>query len=186
MLAPAHDKMTVEQFLDVYQHIEGKYELVDGVVYAMSGGSARHASAATRLLVAFWTRLQGSKCQPFNSDMGLRVDSDTLRYPDIAIYCDPRDLDRDDLDTREFRYPKVVIEILSPTTAKADRSFKVVEYKTIETVATIVLIDPATQRLEVHERRGTDEWLQRLMPPGSGLELTDPPLMLTHAEVFGS
>ena len=91
----------------------------------MSGGSVRHADVAGRIFVALWVRLQGSRCQPFNSDMGLRVDNATLRYPDIAIYSDPRDLDRDDLETREFRHPKVVIEVLSRSTAKADRSFKV-------------------------------------------------------------
>ena len=61
MLARPHEKSTVGQFLDLYQHVEGKHELVDGVVYVMSGGSARHADVAGAIYAARRIALRGTR-----------------------------------------------------------------------------------------------------------------------------
>lgn len=185
MLAHAPRRMTVDQFLKIYERTEGRYELVNGEVYAMAGGSARHASVALRIAGKLLDKLAGTGCLPFNSDMGLRLTDETLRYPDVAIYCDPRDLGLDDADAREFRHPKVIFEVLSPSTLDDDRGLKVVQYKLLPSVKAIVLVDPLGRRLEVHERQASGDWLHRLLAPESDLHLVDPPVVLTDTEIFG-
>lgn len=185
MLARSPRQMTVDQFLDIYEGVEGRYELVNGVVYAMAGGTVRHARVGGRITAALEARLAGTGCQPFNADMGLRLTDETIRYPDAAVYCDPRDLDLDDVKARDFRHPKVIFEVLSPSTEDDDRGLKVVQYKRLASVAAIVLVDPVGRRIEVHERRAADDWLHRLLPPGSDLHLADPPVVLTDSDIFG-
>lgn len=185
MLARGPRRMTVDQFLKIYEGTEGKYELVNGEVYAMAGGSARHARVGLRIAGKLLDKLAGTGCLPFNSDMGLRLTDETLRYPDVAIYCDPRDLELDDVDAREFRHPKVIFEVLSPTTSDEDRGLKVAQYKMLPSVSAIVLVDPIGRRLEVHERQASGDWLHRLLPPESDLTLADPPIILTDTEMFG-
>ena len=184
MLARSFRKLTVEEFLREYEGSERKYELVDGEVYAMGGGSSGHADVALSIASALRRKLRGTGCRPFNSDMAIELASGNIRYPDIAIYCDRRDLDADRRKTLAFKYPKVVFEVLSESTWREDRGVKVSQYKDVGSVDTIVLVDPIAQRVEVHERRGESEWLHRLLPPEATLELRDPVVSLTHSEMF--
>ena len=177
-------KMTVDQFLKVYEGVEGRYELVDGHVYAMAGGSIAHAFIAGNILTLLRRALRGSGYLPFNSDTGLRLSDETLRYPDVAVYCDPRDLELDPNVTQAFRHPSVLFEVLSPPTRIEDRAVKVLEYKAIATVESIVLIDPVAKTIEVHERLDGENWLHRLPAAGIDLVLKKPPLTFAHADIF--
>jgi Uma2 family endonuclease len=177
-------KMTVDQFLNIYEGVEGRYELVDGHVYAMAGGSITHSRVSGTIFFALRQKLRGSLCEPFNSDTGLRLADDTLRNPDIAVYCDPRDLDLNPDSTQAFRYPILVIEVLSPSTQIEDRAVKVLEYKAIATVESIVLVDPVARTIEVHERLDGENWLHRLPAAGIDLVLKKPALTLAHADIF--
>ncbi len=105
--------MTTTQFLDLYENVEGKWELIDGVPVMMSGGSIRHAWVGGNILVALSDKLRGTGCVPLGSDGGLRLDEHNVRYPDVAIYCDRRDLDLDAMKAKTFKHPCVIFEVLS-------------------------------------------------------------------------
>lgn len=66
--------------------------------------------------------------------MGLQLDAGNLRYPDVAIYCDPRDFEQNLREVQTFRFPSVIFEVLSRSTRREDRGVKVAEYKEIATV----------------------------------------------------
>lgn len=184
MLARQSRRMTVDQFLKVYEGTEGKYELVNGQVYAMAGGTGTHADVCLNIASSVRQKLRGTGCRPFNSDMGLTLTDETLRYPDCAVYCDPRDLERNLREVRSFRHPKLIFEVLSPSTAEEDIGDKLLAYKRIATVTAIVIVDPVDQRIDLHERVAPDEWRHLILPPESGLALRDPALTLTFAEIF--
>jgi len=184
MLARSTRRMTVDQFLKLYEGTEGKYELVNGQVYAMAGGSEKHADVCLNIASALRQKLRGTGCRPFNSDMGLTLSDETLRYPDIAVYCDKRDLERNLREVRAFRFPKVIVEVLSPSTADEDRSEKLLAYKAIDSVAAIVFVDPLDQTLELHDRVTPNEWRHLILPPESGLMLRDPAIELSFEEIF--
>ena len=186
MIARVTRRMNVDQFLKLYEGTEGKYELVDGQVYAMAGGSATHADVCLNIASALRQKLRGSGCRPFNSHMGLTLTDETLRYPDVAIYCDPRDLSRNLREVRSFRFPKLIVEVLSPSTAGEDIGNKLLAYKLIDTVAAIILVDPIDQTLELHDRVTPNEWRHLILPPESGLSLRDPAIELSFAEIFAS
>lgn len=177
-------QMTVDQFLKIYEGVEGKYELVDGQVYAMAGGTATHADVCGNIFVALRRKLRGSGCRPYNSDMGLRLADTTLRYPDVAVYCDPRDLERNLREVREFSHPQAIFEVLSPSTADDDIGDKLFSYKKIDGLAAVVLVDPQAQRIELHERITPTEWHHHILPPSSGVALRDPALSLSFTEIF--
>ncbi len=186
MLARQPRRMTADQFLALYEGVEGRYELVDGEVVAMTGGSASHARLARRTITALDNRLSGTGCEPFGSDIGLLVSDDQVRFPDVAIYCDPRDL-RDEQDDRlAYRYPKVVMEVLSSSTARNDRGDKLAEYKAVDSLMAIVLIDPRSRRIELHERMSPVEWRHLILPPESGVTLRDPAVTLAFADIFAA
>ena len=184
MLARRPRPLTPEQFFERYEGLDGKYELVGGEVVAMNGGSIAHAVIAGNIVAALAQKLRGSGCRPFNSDTGLLVDVDTVRYPDAAIYCDPRDFDADWLRERTLKHPRIVFEVLSPSTKMDDRAYKVVEYKSLASVELIVLVEPEDRSIEVHQRLDGGSWLHRHLPRDESLALGIADASLTFAEIF--
>src|SRR5258708_39361627 len=81
-----------EDFLAGEETSEGKHEYLNGVVYAMAGGTQRHSALAVNLVSLLHAQLRGKSCRPYNSDLLVRVRlGDDLRfyYPDATIHCGP-------------------------------------------------------------------------------------------------
>jgi Uma2 family endonuclease len=160
-LDPAYRPATVDEFLAMDLG-DAKAELVDGVIYMMAGGSARHAAIAANLIAALLPRLRGSGCRPYGSDLAMRTGAASVRFPDVSVYCsDPAN--PGDPQARLLGDPRVVFEVLSPSTASNDQITKLGEYRARPGVDAVVFVDPDTERLRIVARdtAGDGEWLPR-------------------------
>ena len=102
---------------------EGRYELANGRVIMMTGGSLGHALVVRGLSKALDGRLTGTHWIVLTSDLGVRVDSKTVRYPDVVVASKGGKL-RDLTATG----PILVAEVLSPSSATCDLGDKATEY----------------------------------------------------------
>lgn len=186
MHALADARLTEKDFLNLLASGSERCELVEGRVVAMAGGTRRHAAIARNLLVALGSKLAGAGCEAFHSDMALRTGPSSVRLPDVAIYCDSEELEQDAAQQRILTRPRVVIEVLSPSTAGADRAVKLLEYKALASVDTVVLVNAATRRIDVFERVSETEWRNVTLLPGAILSLRDPPIAMSPEEIFGT
>lgn len=134
----------------------GKSEYVAGEVFAMVGVRLPHATVAGNIFSALREHLRGTPCRTFIANVKLRVVvADAFFYPDIMATCDERDR-RADL---YIEHPKLVVEILSPSTAAYDRGAKFATYRQIAELEEYVLIDTETRHVEVFRRQPANEWL---------------------------
>jgi Uma2 family endonuclease len=170
---PAYIALDVEDFLDLDLG-DHKAELVDGVIYMMAGGSERHAAIAMNIGGALLNRLRGSGCRPYGSDMPLRTRERSIRFPDVTVYCGKEGTERL-LDN-----PKVVFEVLSPSTAGNDQVVKLQEYLALAPVDHVVFVDPDRVRVRRIDRDGSGEW----QDSGTDLDLPGLSISLTHDEIF--
>lgn len=175
-------RLTIPEFVELYAPLPGKYELWGGVPLLRAAGTARHALVGGNIIASLRAKLRGTGCAPFNSDLMLRVCAENGRLPDVAIYYDPRDIA--DPSALAFERPSVVFEILSPSTARVDRGAKLTEYQAIESVHTIVFVDPDLERMETWDRVAANEWRDVQHPAGADLALTHSAVILTAAEIF--
>lgn len=148
-------KMTVDEFFEWQQGQDRNYELVDGVpvltVKAMTGATVRHDRVTVNAIAHLFQKLRGKPCQPRTSDQSVLTFRGTRR-PDISVECgrpDDRSMATDE--------PRVVIEILSPSTMRYDRFQKLEEYKQHPLIRVILLVDTDLPRVTVW-RRGADGW----------------------------
>ncbi len=151
--------MTVREFLDLDLG-DAKAELVDGTIYMMGGGSPAHAAIATNLIAALMPRLREKSCRPYGSDMAVRTGEASIRYPDVSIYC--RDANAPiDRDAKLLGDPRVIFEILSPSTASNNQITKLAEYRALAGVDAVVFVDPDNERLRIVARdtEGESAWL---------------------------
>src|SRR4051794_35912865 len=109
--APQTPLVSAEEYLASEGASESKHEYLNGMVYAMAGGTQRHSALAVNIVSLIHAQLRGKRCRPYNSDLLVRVRiGDDLRYyyPDATIYCGPV---RDDI--RVIDDPTVIFEVLS-------------------------------------------------------------------------
>lgn len=155
MAEQQHRKMTVGEFFEWQQRQDRNYELVDGVpvltVKAMTGATVRHDMVTVNAIGFLHRRLRGKPCKPRTSDQSVLTFRGTRR-PDVSIECGKPD-DRS-MATAE---PRVVIEILSPSTTRYDRFQKLEEYKLNPAIKVILLVDTEAPRVTVW-RRGLEGW----------------------------
>ncbi|MBA3879765.1 MAG: Uma2 family endonuclease [Sphingobium sp.] len=178
---PDSPLLTAEEFLEI-DFGERKAELDNGVIRMMAGGSARHSQVQTNILVALATRLRGTGCTPYNSDMAARTRDLSIRYPDVSIYCGRNGPANDHL--KAFDDPRVIFEVLSAGTARTDLRVKLDEYKALASVDTIVFVDIATERLRVVQRTGPNGWTDEAHDVPFDLPLPSLQVEIPHDEIF--
>ncbi|MFW6357975.1 MAG: Uma2 family endonuclease [Chroococcales cyanobacterium] len=149
-------KMSFEEYLDWELQQEIRYEYAHGEVFAMTGGTIPHNDIALNLYTALRPHLRPRGCRVNVSDVKVQVSSHNIYYyPDIVVSCDPQDL-----NARKFiEKPKLIVEVLSPTTKGRDRGEKFIDYQTIPTLQEYVLIDSEKISVERFCRGEGRMWL---------------------------
>jgi Uma2 family endonuclease len=157
MSTTAEKRYTPQQYLELERASETKHEYYAGQIYAMAGASLRHNAICYNLLGEFRTQLKTGACRGFGSDMRLKIESIALyTYPDVTIVCGDPILEDGVMDT--ILNPKIVFEVLSPSTERHDRGFKSTQYRTIESLSDYALIAQDSMHVE-HYRRAEGEWV---------------------------
>ena len=180
---PAYRPITADEFLAMDFGTDKKFELDNGVIYMMTGGTEPHAWVQGNILVWLRHKLRGTSCRPYGSEMALRVSDIDLRYPDISIYCDqpPRDMLT---QAKTLDNPKVIVEILSRTTATFDQGTKLEEYKSIPSVQTIAFVDTANEMCRTIERQSPIGWMDSMFSGQSGIPIPSLGVTIPHSEIF--
>ncbi|MEM9691856.1 MAG: Uma2 family endonuclease [Myxococcota bacterium] len=152
--APLHSYSFAE-YLELEAASNTRHEFWNGEIYAMGGGSPEHAALAMAIGSALIPQLRGRGCRVFSSDLMVRVKSSGIAtYPDVTVVCGA--LETDPQSPNTVTNPTILIEVLSDSTAAYDRSEKLEEYKTIESLEAVLLVSQTSRRIEVHlrEERG--------------------------------
>ncbi len=152
MTALPHERLTLDEFVAWELAQEARHEWLAGDIFAFAGGTIEHAAIAGNLFVVVADHVRGTPCRVFGSDM-LVVTQRSVRYTDLVITCDARDLER---GTTRLRFPTCIVEVLSRTTAAVDRGEKFDEYRTIPTLQEYVLVDSRRRWVEIFRRDGSD------------------------------
>ncbi len=158
--------MTVAQYLDLDRMAGVKHEYVDGVAYAMAGGTKTHNRLARRAANLIEDRLRKPACLVYGLDMRVEVDENRFLYPDAVVSCDPADAGPGDI----LLYPRVILEVLSDSTESYDRQGKFEMYRSRETLREYVLVSQRDRRVDVFTRTG-EAWEARAYGPDGEVEL---------------
>lgn len=148
-------RLTVREFLETPQSTPGRYELVNGVIRAMSPASSTHAIIQANLAGLIWQHLRASG-RPCRVGTEAPVvphlhANDNVRAPDLAVTCSPS------VTGRIFPEPVLIIEVLSPSNQRETWE-SIWACATIPSLAEIVIVDSERQRVEVFRRDTRGDW----------------------------
>jgi Uma2 family endonuclease len=180
-LAAQKTKFTATDFLIWDENQTIRHEFFHGEVFAMAGGSDKHATVILNVAIAVRQHLKGTPCRVLTHDVKLRVEeADCYFYPDVFVTCSEADAKQRLIKSEA----KLVIEVLSPGTTAFDRGYKFEAYRRLPSLQEYVLIDPDRQTAEVYRRSANDEWILRAFASGQGLALQCVDLSISAADLF--
>jgi len=134
--ATAIDRLSVEEYLALDRAAERHSECHDGEMFP--------------------ERLDGTPCRVAGT-LRVRVNPSKFVYPDVLVYCGKPDTTDDHIDT--LTNPKVIVEILSPSTEDYDYGKKFVAYRAMASVEEYLLISQDKPRVEVFRRMPDQRWV---------------------------
>jgi Uma2 family endonuclease len=130
---------TPEEYLAFERAADTKHEYLDGRIYARDSGSPQHNQICFNTIGVVGVQIKGAECIGYTSDQKIRTDPmDLFSYPDLTIVCGQPVFHDKHKDV--ILNPKVIIEVLSPTTEDYDRSEKLSRYQKLNSLSDYILV----------------------------------------------
>ncbi len=154
-------RFSPEEYLAFEREGDTRHEYLDGEVFAMAGESLSHSRVCSNLSREVGNKLKGKSCEPLSPHMKVRTSTVSLfAYPDLTIVCgEPmfHDAKRDVLIN-----PRVIFEVLSPSTETYDRTEKFVRFRMgNDTLTDYTLVSQDKAFVEHFTRQSGGEWVYR-------------------------
>lgn len=168
--------MTVADFVHWGDGTDARYELAFGAPVAMAPPSGRHVGIQRNVMRAL-DRQMKSPCGVYTGGGVARDEDDAeFRLPDVFVSCEA-------LPPLFFRQPRLIVEVLSPSTEKDDRTDKLDFYRSLRSVEAVVLVWQDKRRVQV-VRREPDRWSIQDLVGGGDLSVAPLDLRLTLDEIY--
>ena len=163
------DHVTPEEYLAMEAGSDVRHEYLAGAVYAMSGTMVAHGRLVGNISSELARQLRGRRCEAFTSEIKVRIQvgADSFYYyPDVVVDCgSPPD---ESLFAEE---PRVIFEVLSPSTERIDRYEKRLNYQRLPSLDAYVLVEQSRMAVTVYRRADGDWTAESLHDPSASLDL---------------
>lgn len=148
-------RFTPEKYFAWEEQQLERHELIDGEVYAMTGGTVNHSQIAAKFISLLDNHLRGSGCKTLNSDCKVNiVESNNYTYPDLSVTCE----DRDKTTTKYITYPCLIVEVLSDSTEAYDRGGKFRMYRQNPVLQDYVLVSSDKMEIDLYRKTESGRW----------------------------
>ena len=182
--AAAIRNMTAADYLAWERLQPEKHDYHLGEVFAMSGGSHRHNFLSSSMIVALWAAVRGKGCRVFTSDERIAAEEGRRYvYADAVVVCGAVESAPGTTDV--LTNPRVIVEVLSPSTEAYDRGEKWEAYQRLPSLNDYLLVSQTSTRIE-HYQREADSWRYRVLGAGDTLTLADGSAMSIDAVYEGA
>lgn len=128
-----------------YQEEPWEEKLKGKVVLMSPRPSVNHNRVSSRIFAAFHNHLKGKTCEAFGDGTDVYLTDDDLVIPDAMIICNKDIIKKDGI----HGIPDLVVEVLSPSTAKNDRGYKKDLYEK-SGVKEYWIVEPETKSIEAY------------------------------------
>ncbi|MBI4956911.1 MAG: Uma2 family endonuclease [Myxococcales bacterium] len=164
-------RLSYGEYLELERRTPDRHELVDGVAYAMGGGTQRHALVITGATVALGSRLRGGACRLRTTEARIYFPAfGDAAYPDLFVVCGRPEVP--DADRDAVTNPALVVEVLSPTTEAYDRGEKFRRYESLPSLREYLLVGVEREFVEAWTRNADGStWTRRVWNPGDEVPL---------------
>jgi Uma2 family endonuclease len=185
MAQAVHHRFSFEEYLRLEEDSATKHEFVGGNVFAMAGGTPEHAAITANVARLLGNALEREPCRVFSPDLRVRVAATGLAtYPDVTVICAQVEVDAADPKQHTVLNPKVIVEVLSPSTEDYDRGDKLGNYKRIPSLEEVMLVAHDRREVEVVRREADGSWSRHIARANEAVRLASIGCDLSVAEIY--
>jgi Uma2 family endonuclease len=180
--AEKREPTSLEEYLEMEERSSILHEYVAGEIYDMADPSQAHDVISMNLAAPLHAHLEDRPCRVYNGrrQLQFKIGEDEFVYrPDVWVACgEARNLKGECVDD-----PCLVIEVLSPSTARFDRREKVASYQAIPSVEEYVLVAQKPAHVMIYRRAA--QWKPEVIETLEGvLDLRSVGLALPVARIY--
>lgn len=162
---------TYDEYLALERSTDRRHEWVDGVAYAMAGGTPAHSRLSAQMIVELARLIGDGPCGIHTSDQKIRTRRGRFAtYPDVAVVCG--EVETHEEDPNAILNPTVLVEVLSDSTETWDRTGKFRRYRQLAPLRDYVLVSQHERCIEVYSRGEGGVWLLREAGEGESIPLS--------------
>jgi Uma2 family endonuclease len=159
--------LSVEEYLTVEEASPERHEYVAGRLFLMSGVTIAHSRLVRNLSRSLDDKVTGQGCDLFTSAVNVQVKAlNCMYYPDLIVTCEP--LQNTD---RIVASPRLLIEVLSPSTKNIDLREKRLAYRTLPSLIEYVIVHQDKVLVEI-DRRASADWDMLTFKAGDTVSFT--------------
>jgi Uma2 family endonuclease len=155
---------------------EIRHEFIDGEAFAVAGASRNHQRLVGNLYTALNQHLLNKGCEPFANELKVKA-ADCFFYPDLLVVCD--EPQGDDYYTDK---PTLIVEVLSKSTRRLDKTIKLAAYKALAGLQEYVLIEQ--DHVEVEVLRRAQNWFAEHYFLGDSIRFDSIDLNVSVADIY--
>lgn len=160
-----------------------RYELIDGLVYDMTGSTPEHSAIASNIEARLFEQIGRSGPCRAHRDQYVAIPGKPPVVLDVVLTCDRADWDKNKrLKPFKIQSPLIVFEVLSPSTESYDRIEKFSRYIRCPTLEVYVLVSQYEQQIEVYRR--SMNWQQERFSIGQTIEFEQLDLKLPVEAIY--
>ncbi|MBK6757290.1 MAG: Uma2 family endonuclease [Moraxellaceae bacterium] len=176
-IATKYNVIAEKDYLAGELQSEVRHEYIDGQVYAMSGAHKDHNRIAGEVFRILANHLQDNPCQPYASDMKVKVDK-SFFYPDVMVDCSGKEEDY------YTEFPTIIVEVLSKSTRQHDKTFKRQAYFQIPSLQEYILIEQDFVEIERWYKTQDNHWEQSVHYLGDDITFASLNLTVTVEDIY--
>jgi len=154
------------EYLAIDRASEFRHEYADGHMYAKSGGTSTHSFLIASVAAELKLALRGRGCPVSVTLLRLQIaNGDAYFYPDAMVFSErpPYGKGQEDIVVN----PTVIVEVLSDSTERWERTGKFAHYRRIPSLREYVLVSQNEPSVEWFTLREHGNWIYR---QATGLE----------------
>ena len=122
-------KISYEEYMELVNSSDQRYELIDGEVYLLASPSFQHQLVVNEIAWHFNNFFRGKTCLPLTAPLDIRLHGFAFKFeedpnvvqPDIVVICDREKVSE---DGKYEGIPTLIVEVLSPSTKTKDMTAK--------------------------------------------------------------
>ncbi len=171
MGAVPQKRYTLEEYFELDNSSEERFEYFDGEVFEMSGVSPNHAELEGNAITLLKPILAPRGCKIYTADLRIFVpELPPFRYADLTALCGTPVFEEVN-GVQCLTNPSLIVEILSSSTEAFDRGEKFRGYKSIPSFNVYLLISQDKRLVTKYVKQSEKFWLQSEYMDGEVLEI---------------
>lgn len=152
--------VSVDEYMISERHSASKNEFLKGTVIGRSGSNRWHNLIVSNIAIGVGSRLHNHKCEIYISNIRVKLETNFICYPDIAIVSGEPTFADQGLDL--LLNPTIIIDVFSNDMHSAVKTTKLESFLAMPSVKECILIKEDEMRVEHYARQNTKQWLYKI------------------------